>query len=76
MPWACAALQRVQAACAGVLDVTLVACAHEGLVHDNVTQGLRREALQMGLPVLAGYPSLDAGLTRHALTLEVGSHPR
>src|SRR2546426_4517963 len=59
------ALQRVQAECAGVLDLQLVAFAQEGLFHDNVTQGLLREALQMGLPVLGGCPYMDQDQRRH-----------
>ena len=59
------ALQRVQAECAGVLDLQLVAFAQEGLFHDNVTQGMLREALQMGLPVLGGCPYMDQDQRRH-----------
>ena len=59
------ALQRVQAECAGVLDLQLVAFAQEGLFHDNVTQGMLREALQMGLPVLGGCPYMDQDQQRH-----------
>jgi len=59
------ALQRVQAECAGVLDLQLVAFAQEGIFHDDVTQGMLREALQMGLPVLGGCPYMDADQHRH-----------
>ena len=59
------ALQRLQAECAGVLDVQLVAFAQEGLFHDDVTQGMLREALQMGLPVLGGCPYMDQDQRRH-----------
>jgi cytosine deaminase len=59
------ALQRVQAECTGVLDLQLVAFAQEGLFHDNVTQGMLREALQMGLPVLGGCPYMDQDQQRH-----------
>ena len=59
------ALQRVQAECVGVLDLQLVAFAQEGLFHDNVTQGMLREALQMGLPVLGGCPYMDQDQRRH-----------
>ncbi len=59
------ALQRVQAECAGVLDLQLVAFAQEGILHDDVTQGLLREALQMGLPVLGGCPYMDQDQRRH-----------
>jgi cytosine deaminase len=53
------AMQRVQAACAGGLDLQLVAFAQEGIWHDDSTQDLLREALQMGLPVLGGCPYMD-----------------
>lgn len=59
------AMQRVQAECAGVLDVQLVAFAQEGLFHDTVTRGMLREALQMGLPVLGGCPYMDEDQRRH-----------
>jgi cytosine deaminase len=59
------ALQRVQADCAGILDLQLVAFAQEGIFHDDVTQGLLREALQMGLPVLGGCPYMDQDQRRH-----------
>ena len=59
------ALQRVQAECAGVLDLQLVAFAQEGIFHDDVTQGMLREALQMGLPVLGGCPYMDEDQHRH-----------
>src|SRR5712691_12821773 len=59
------ALQRVQAECAGVLALQLVAFAQEGVFHDEVTQGMLREALQMGLPVLGGCPYMDADQRRH-----------
>ena len=59
------ALQRLQAECAEVLDLQLVAFAQEGIFHDDVTQGLLREALQMGLPVLGGCPYMDAEQSRH-----------
>ena len=59
------ALQRVQAECAGVLDLQLVAFAQEGIFHDDITQGMLREALQMGLPVLGGCPYMDEDQHRH-----------
>jgi cytosine/creatinine deaminase len=59
------ALQRVQAEFAGVLDLQLIAFAQEGIFHDNVTQGLLREGLQMGLPVLGGCPYMDQDQQRH-----------
>lgn len=59
------AMQRVQAQCAGVLDLQLVAFAQEGIFHDDATQGMLREALQMGFPVLGGCPYMDADQQRH-----------
>jgi cytosine deaminase len=59
------ALQRVQAECAGVLDLQLVAFAQEGIWHDDSTRGLLREALQTGLPVLGGCPYMDQDQRRH-----------
>jgi cytosine deaminase len=59
------ALQRVQAEFAGVLDLQLIAFAQEGIFHDKVTQGLLREGLQMGLPVLGGCPYMDREPRRH-----------
>jgi cytosine deaminase len=59
------ALQRVQAEFIGVLDVQLIAFAQEGIYHDDVTQGLLREALQMGLPTLGGCPYMDQDQHRH-----------
>jgi cytosine deaminase len=59
------ALQRVQAEFAGVLDLQLIAFAQEGIFHDEVTQGLLREGLQMGLPTLGGCPYMDREPRRH-----------
>ena len=59
------ALQRLQSELAGVLDLQLVAFAQEGIFHDDTTQGMLREALQMGLPVLGGCPYMDADQRRH-----------
>jgi cytosine/creatinine deaminase len=59
------ALQRVQAEFAGVLDLQLIAFAQEGIFHDDVTQGLLREGLQMGLSVLGGCPYMDQDQQRH-----------
>ena len=59
------ALQRVQAEFAGVLDLQLIAFAQEGIFHDDVTQGLLREGLQMGLPTLGGCPYMDEDQCRH-----------
>jgi cytosine/creatinine deaminase len=59
------ALQRVQAEFAGVLDLQLIAFAQEGIFHNEVTQGLLREGLQMGLPILGGCPYMDREPRRH-----------
>jgi cytosine deaminase len=59
------ALQRVQVEFAGVLDLQLIAFAQEGIFHDEVTQGLLREGLQMGLPILGGCPYMDREPRRH-----------
>jgi cytosine/creatinine deaminase len=59
------ALQRVQAEFAGVLDLQLIAFAQEGIFHDDMTQGLLREGLQMGLPILGGCPYMDRDPRRH-----------
>jgi cytosine deaminase len=59
------ALQRLQAEFASVLDLQLIAFAQEGIFHDDVTQGLLREALQMGLPTLGGCPYMDEDQRRH-----------
>jgi cytosine/creatinine deaminase len=59
------ALQRVQAEFAGMLDLQLIAFAQEGIFHDEVTQGLLREGLQMGLPILGGCPYMDRDPRRH-----------
>jgi cytosine/creatinine deaminase len=59
------ALQRVQAEFAGMLDLQLIAFAQEGIFHDVVTQGLLREGLQMGIPILGGCPYMDRDQRRH-----------
>jgi cytosine deaminase len=59
------AMQRVQQEFADVLDLQLVAFAQEGIFHDDTTQGMLREALQMGLPVLGGCPYMDQDQRRH-----------
>ncbi|MBI3329490.1 MAG: amidohydrolase family protein [Nitrospinae bacterium] len=59
------ALQRLQAELADVLDLQLIAFAQEGIFHDDVTQGMLREALQRGLRVLGGCPYMDADQRRH-----------
>jgi cytosine deaminase len=48
-----------------MLDVQLIAFAQEGIFHDDVTQGLLREGLQMGLPILGGCPYMDLDPRRH-----------
>ena len=59
------AMRRLQAELADVLDVELIAFAQEGIFHDRVTQGLLRDALAMGLPVLGGCPYMDDDPRRH-----------
>jgi cytosine deaminase len=59
------ALQRLQGEFTGVLDVQLVAFAQEGIFQDDVTQGMLREALQMGVQVLGGCPYMDHDQRRH-----------
>jgi cytosine deaminase len=59
------ALRRLQAEFSGVLEVQLIAFAQEGIFHDDVTQGLLREALQMGLTTLGGCPYMDDDQRRH-----------
>jgi cytosine deaminase len=59
------ALQRVQAEFAGALDLQLIAFAQEGIFHDDGTQDLLREGLQMGLPALGGCPYMDGDQRRH-----------
>lgn len=59
------ALQRVEAEFDGVIDLQLVAFAQEGIFHDDVTQGMLHDALQMGLPVLGGCPYMDGDQRGH-----------
>jgi cytosine deaminase len=59
------ALRRLQAELAGVLELQLIAFAQEGIFRDKVTQGLLREALHIGLPVLGGCPYMDDDQRRH-----------
>lgn len=59
------ALLGIQATFAGLLDLQLVAFAQEGIFHDGMTQGMLREALCMGLPVLGGCPYMDDDQRRH-----------
>jgi len=59
------ALLRLQATFAGLLDLQLVAFAQEGIFHEGMTQGMLREALHMGLPVLGGCPYMDEDQRRH-----------
>jgi cytosine deaminase len=60
-----AALRRLQAEFAGVLDVTLIAFAQEGIFHDGVTKDLLREALKAGLETLGGCPYMDRDQRAH-----------
>jgi cytosine/creatinine deaminase len=59
------AVQRVRAEFSGMLDLQLIAFAQEGIFHDDVTQGLLCEGLQMGLPILGGCPYMDQDQRRH-----------
>jgi cytosine deaminase len=59
------AFLRLRDACAGVIDLQLVAFAQEGIFHDTVTQSMLKEALQMGFPVLGGCPYMDHDQRRH-----------
>jgi cytosine/creatinine deaminase len=59
------AMQRAQAEFCDVLDLQLIAFAQEGIFHDDITQGLLCEGLQMGLPVLGGCPYMDQDQYRH-----------
>ncbi len=59
------ALRRLQADLAGVLDLSLIAFAQEGIFHEAVTQDLLREALKMGLPWLGGCPYMDRDQRAH-----------
>jgi cytosine deaminase len=59
------AFLRLREECAGVIDLQLVAFAQEGIFHDTVTQGLLKEALQMGFPVLGGCPYMDHDQRQH-----------
>jgi cytosine deaminase len=59
------ALRRLQADFAGVLDLTLIAFAQEGIFHDPVTRGLLREALAAGLGTLGGCPYMDRDQRAH-----------
>src|SRR5918992_421136 len=59
------ALRKLQADFAGVLDLTLIAFAQEGIFHDSVTKDLLREALKAGLRTLGGCPYMDADQRAH-----------
>jgi cytosine/creatinine deaminase len=59
------AMQRVQAELSGMLDLQLIAFSQEGIFHDDITQGLLCEGLQMGVPVLGGCPYMDQDQRRH-----------
>jgi cytosine/creatinine deaminase len=60
-----AAMRRLQADFAGVLDLELIAFAQEGIFHDSVTRDLLREALKTGLRTLGGCPYMDADQRAH-----------
>ena len=68
------ALRRVQAEVAGVLELQLIAFAQEGIFHDDVTQGLLREGLQMGLSILGGCPYMIG--TRIAISTGFSTLPK
>jgi cytosine deaminase len=59
------AMRRLQAEFAGVLDLSLIAFAQEGIFHDGVTQDLLREALKQGLDTLGGCPYMDRDQRAH-----------
>jgi cytosine deaminase len=59
------ALRRLQADFAGMLDLTLIAFAQEGIFHDSVTKDLLREALKAGLGTLGGCPYMDRDQRAH-----------
>jgi cytosine deaminase len=59
------AMQRVQTEFSSMLDLQLIAFAQEGIFHDDVTQELLQEGLQMGLPILGGCPYMDQDQRRH-----------
>lgn len=59
------ALRRLQAEFSGMLDLTLIAFAQEGIFNDGVTRDLLREALKSGLEVLGGCPYMDGDQRRH-----------
>lgn len=59
------ALRRLQAEFSGMLDLTLIAFAQEGIFNDGVTRDLLREALKSGLEVLGGCPYMDRDQRRH-----------
>ena len=59
------AMRRLQRDLAGVLDLSLIAFAQEGIFNDSVTQELLREALQSGVPTLGGCPYMDKDQRAH-----------
>ena len=59
------AMRRLQHDFAGVLDLSLIAFAQEGIFNDSVTQDLLREALSAGVPTLGGCPYMDRDQRAH-----------
>jgi cytosine deaminase len=59
------ALRRLQAELAGVLDLSLIAFAQEGIFQDGITQDLLREAVKLGLTTLGGCPYMDRDQRAH-----------
>ncbi|MGH7353065.1 MAG: amidohydrolase family protein [Candidatus Rokuibacteriota bacterium] len=59
------AMRRLQRDFAGVLDLTLIAFAQEGIFNERVTQELLREALKSGVPTLGGCPYMDRDPRAH-----------
>jgi cytosine deaminase len=60
------AMRRLQKDLAGVLDLTLIAFAQEGIFEDgDVTKKLVHEALKMGLETVGGCPYMDRDQKAH-----------
>jgi cytosine deaminase len=60
------AMRRLQADLGGVLDLSLIAFAQEGIFNDGgVTKRLLREALKQGLGALGGCPYMDRDQRGH-----------
>ncbi len=60
------AMRRLQRDLAGVLDLSLIAFAQEGIFNDDgVTQDLLRDALKSGVETLGGCPYMDRDQRAH-----------